>query len=637
MSIQTQLCGLVIILLLMYFFGRQPTLGLNSEQRFRFLLYLALACVLLDIASCYTIYHMSAYPLGLVALVAKLYLASLITIACQALHYSITEVYEKNLLPYYRFRRTVYWISYGFFMLLMLASPIELHNDNGIYSDGRACDITYVACFIYIVLVIYETMAHRKLIKLNKQAAVMSWMTLWIVAAIIQFLFPRVLVVSFACCAGMLIVFFEMENPEAVISRRKGHFSSAAILDYFEYLYKRHTQFSILMISFATVADSTQDSLLLRKSINQLSQYLFSIRDTHVFDTAEGYFILVFEDAVQLEITRDKVNAYFDSIENSQDVQFSISLLNPYYTMIPDCNIASNAEELLSVISGFVPTDHRNFEKNEVVVNEETITNLRKRKVIEDMVIDAMENDRVEVFYQPIYNITTGTFCAAEALVRIKLADGTYVTPDSFIPVIESTGRIVALSDSVYRQAMTFIRTYHLKTLGIDHIDLNLSVKQAESATFAARFTDLLHEQGIDGSMINLEITETSSVIRRENMLLNMSRLETEGVCFSLDDFGSGSSNLNYIIDMPVKVVKLDKVLTDAYFVNKKAEAIVDAVINLCHSLNIQLIAEGVENKRVFDAMVHLGVDYIQGYYFCKPMPMREFLSFIQKHNLQDN
>ena len=135
--------------------------------------------------------------------------------------------------------------------------------------------------------------------------------------------------------------------------------------------------------------------------------------------------------------------------------------------------------------------------------------------------------------------------------------------------------------------------------------------------------------------MINLEITETSSLRSRDSLYQNMKKLEEHGLSFSLDDFGSGSSNLNYIVDMPVEVVKLDKYLSKEYFNNPKAQAIVTAVIEMAHKMGIKIIAEGIETEQEFRTMRELGVDYIQGIYFSRPLPEHEFLKFMQTHNLK--
>ena len=219
-------------------------------------------------------------------------------------------------------------------------------------------------------------------------------------------------------------------------------------------------------------------------------------------------------------------------------------------------------------------------------------------------------------------------------MVRIRLLDGTIVFPNDFIPIVEETGRIIPLSDSIYKKVLSFMKSYRIERLGIEKIELNLSVKQGESPVFVNRFLELLEKNAVNPYLLNFEITETSSLQSKENLLVNMEKLRNHGISFSLDDFGAGSSNLNYMIDMPVEIVKLDKYLTEEYFKNPKAQAIVKTVVEMAHSMEIRIIAEGIERQEQLDAMKELGVDYIQGYLFSHPLPEHEFLKFIQKANL---
>jgi len=429
-------------------------------------------------------------------------------------------------------------------------------------------------------------------------------------------------------------MYFELENPQGAFSRKTGHFSSAVITDYFDYLYQQNVHFSAMMISFRKLSDATNENKLLRKTIDTLSEFLFTIDTAKTFDTAEGYFLLVFENTDFVESTKFKISTYFQSIEDNPNVESAITLLNPYYITVPDCNVAESADELLMLLSSFIPASHDTITGNEIIIDNSSIQELRHRKQVEKMVVEAMEQDRIEIHYQPIYNMETGKFSSAEALVRIRLKDGNLVYPNDFIPIVEETGRIVPLSDSIYKKVLSFIKSYRVERIGVNRVELNLSVKQGENPVFVSRLMELIDKNSISPNLINLEITETSSLSRKENLLANMKKLEEYGVSFSLDDFGSGSSNLNYIIDMPVSIVKLDRHLTDEYFKNDRAKAIFKTVIEMSHSLGLQIIAEGIETEKALEEMKALEVDFIQGYYFSKPLPEHEYLKFLQKHNL---
>lgn len=112
-----------------------------------------------------------------------------------------------------------------------------------------------------------------------------------------------------------------------------------------------------------------------------------------------------------------------------------------------------------------------------------------------------------------------------------------------------------------------------------------------------------------------------------------MTSLIDYGVSFSLDDFGTGHSNLNYIIDMPVNIIKFDRSMTMSYFESGKAKYVMDAAMHMIQGLELKIVSEGIETKEQFDEMKKLGINYIQGFYFSKPLPHNEFLDFIQCHH----
>ena len=134
----------------------------------------------------------------------------------------------------------------------------------------------------------------------------------------------------------------------------------------------------------------------------------------------------------------------------------------------------------------------------------------------------------------------------------------------------------------------------------------------------------------MDAKYINLEITESASTSAKKTLLGNMEELIKYGVRFSLDDFGTGQSNLNYIVDMPVDIVKFDKTMINAYFENGKARYVMDAAIHMIHGMNMEIVSEGIETKEQYKVMEDLGIRYIQGYYFSKPLPEEEFIQFLQ-------
>jgi EAL domain-containing protein (putative c-di-GMP-specific phosphodiesterase class I) len=141
-----------------------------------------------------------------------------------------------------------------------------------------------------------------------------------------------------------------------------------------------------------------------------------------------------------------------------------------------------------------------------------------------------------------------------------------------------------------------------------------------------------MEQYGIKPSMINLEVTESASIRRRNVLMYNMDKMIKYGVSFSLDDFGNGESNLNYIVEMPVEIVKFDRDMTKSYFENSKGKLVMETATRMILDLGLKIVSEGVETEEQLETMKKLGVQYIQGYYFSKPLPEDEFVRFVKEH-----
>lgn len=272
-------------------------------------------------------------------------------------------------------------------------------------------------------------------------------------------------------------------------------------------------------------------------------------------------------------------------------------------------------------------------EQHCVRIDETLFGEMHEEKRVERLIADAMEQDRVEVFYQPIYSTKERRFTSAEALVRIRDEEGKIVPPGVFVDVAEKNGMILPLGQIIFEQVCRFVRDHDLQQLGIHYIESNLSVVQCAYERLAETYIGIMKKYDTQPSTVNLEITESASLSEKRVLLENMKRLMDYGVSFSLDDFGTGQSNLNYIIEMPVDIVKFDHGMTQAYFSDDKARYVMDAAMHMIHGMGLSIVSEGVETKEQYEEMERLGISYIQGYYFSKPLPEDEFLAFLKKNN----
>ena len=247
------------------------------------------------------------------------------------------------------------------------------------------------------------------------------------------------------------------------------------------------------------------------------------------------------------------------------------------------------------------------------------------------MIKDALAEDRVVVYYQPIYSVDHKRFTSAEALVRILDQEGKLVPPGAFIQVAESNGMIIELGRRVLEKACLFYQRHDLERCGVEYIEVNLSVAQCSDARLSEDYIGIMESSGIEPCHINLEITESTSAKEKQTLISHMEHMISCGVNFSLDDFGSGASNLNYIMDMPVRFVKFDREMIQAYFSSDKAKYVMEAAMHMIHGLGLGIVAEGVETEEQYRKMEEIKINYIQGYYFSRPLPEQEFLAFLRQ------
>ena len=197
----------------------------------------------------------------------------------------------------------------------------------------------------------------------------------------------------------------------------------------------------------------------------------------------------------------------------------------------------------------------------------------------------------------------------------------------------ERNGQIIPLGIRIFEKVCQFLATGKAQELGLENIEVNISAAQFDQTNPYAFVLENMEKYKIKPEWINLEITETASSDMKQILLMNMRKLINKGIMFSLDDFGTGRSNLDYFITMPVKNIKFDYSFTQGYFNNVKTRHVVKGMIGIIRNMGLQIVSEGVETEEQLDTMIALGVHYIQGFYFSRPIPGDKFLEFLKENN----
>ena len=239
--------------------------------------------------------------------------------------------------------------------------------------------------------------------------------------------------------------------------------------------------------------------------------------------------------------------------------------------------------------------------------------------------------DEFVVFYQPVVDVNTQKCTSCEALVRWDSKALGFMGPGEFIPLAEYLGLITSIGDYVLEEACRRCKLWNDNGHPDFYINVNLSVVQLLQKDVVENIRKILDKTGVNPKNIVLEITESFAINDMQRVMEIITGLKRLGPKIALDDFGTGYSSLNYIKQLPLDIIKVDKTFIDDIVEDDYAQAFVKLIVDLSKTIGTKIVVEGVEHKEQFELLKRLGVDYIQGYYFGKPVPANVF----EENNLE--
>ena len=248
-----------------------------------------------------------------------------------------------------------------------------------------------------------------------------------------------------------------------------------------------------------------------------------------------------------------------------------------------------------------------------------------------------IDNSRIYQFSQSVYVLALDRKkkdIDSSLLIRLKDQSMGYISPEEFIPIAEKSGMIMQIGEFVFETVCRFIQEKQLTDYGLQYIEINLSVVQCMQENLAERLTEIMKKYHVAPAQINLEITETAAA-HSDMLENNIKILHKQGIEFSLDDYGSGYSNTDYLFRFPFRIVKIDKTILWEAFKNEKAMIALRNTIRMIKELGLEIVVEGVENQEYVDYLTEQHCDYLQGYFYSKPIPDRDFLELLRRENAQ--
>ena len=323
-------------------------------------------------------------------------------------------------------------------------------------------------------------------------------------------------------------------------------------------------------------------------------------------------------EAEKLAIDISKVLKPIISLNNSEHyIAASIGISIYPYDGKDVLTLMKNADVAMYAAKKKREHGYEFYSKN---MNRSTLNKL----ILENALRQALNKNQFVIYYQPIQSTKENSILGSEALIRWILNDK-LVPPDEFIPIAKHIGEIVNIDNWVLHNACIECKKWNNQTMEDIYISINISFKQLKQQNFIYEVKTALENAKLEPRFLNLEITEDEAMEDVELTINILQQLKDMGVNIALDDFGTGYSSLSYVNRLPIDTLKIDRSLINHIHTNNKNYEIVKSTIAMAHSLDIKVIAEGIENLEQLKILTELNCDAIQGFYLGKPMESREF------------
>ncbi|NTW05069.1 MAG: bacteriohemerythrin [Peptococcaceae bacterium] len=316
----------------------------------------------------------------------------------------------------------------------------------------------------------------------------------------------------------------------------------------------------------------------------------------------------------------------FELMDSQLHVTVSIGV-----SIYPEHN--NKSDELLK-FADIAMHQAKNLGKNVYAIFNQAMHNkVRNRMVLEKHLHSALENNELQLHYQPQLEIMTGKIVGLEALLRWQSPQLGNISPLEFIPIAEDTHLIISIGDWVLRNSCYFLKQLHNQGHSELVISVNISVLQLLQENFVEQIKTILEFTQLKPRYLELEITESVIMKSYQNIQSKLVELKAMGVKIALDDFGKGYSSLGELKLLPITTLKIDRSFISAIPMDKISKSIVSMVIKIGRSMNLKVIAEGVENKEQLDFLYQQKCHQIQGYYFSKPLPEKNVWQKLREKN----
>lgn len=494
------------------------------------------------------------------------------------------------------------------------------------YERGWGVTLLYIVSAVYIVVFILSFFHSWRALTRKRRIALSYFFGMTAIGMLLQAAFFQLRVELFSQALAFLGLMLTVEDESDLVSTETGIYNRKALQIDWDMLAAARRRFHVIVLRIENpgiirrTTGLSDPSVLAGLLMDQLVRYLPRCL---IYQTAPDTFVLTLVRQNHAEALA-MANHISERFSTSWHLSNAELVLNATVMLAAVPDDIDEAGKLFDMADSALPQIH-----SARLYGKENLAYLLRRREVETAIQHALDRGGFEVYYQPTFFADGLRIKGAEALLRLKDEKLGTVFPDEFIPLAEEIGLIGQVDDLVLRTVCRFVAGGTPRRLGIDSINVNLSVQQCVQPGFVDHVAALVRESGADRSQISFEITESVEAGDYSVLKAVIREFKQQGFQIYMDDFGTGYSNVSGLFSMDFDVIKIDKSILWSAEKSEYGLVILSNNVRMLRQMHLGVLVEGVETREQIDLLSKLGVDYLQGFYFSRPLPEKELVALL--------
>lgn len=498
------------------------------------------------------------------------------------------------------------------------------------YCHGYGYYVVYAVTFAYLILSLVLTIRNRKKLMAIQKIATIIYNISSICVVLLQFIYDNLLISEFAVAISVLLMYMTLQNPLEFADVRTGTFNREAFTRAVsERIFGRKKQTIIgVQLEGTQKIREFMDSSNELKILDEFGKFL---KDTvgykRVYKIADVQFAIVVE--CNVEDIKNAILRWVDTPFEIDDLKINLWVS---LCIVENTKKAEQNGNFLKLMD-YWGARESNIEVSRIIDNDNSVLEeIEHEYKLKHVLERSISEQLFEVYYQPIYDWKNKKFAAVEALARMYDKNMGFISPEEFIIMAEKSGQIIKIGEMILRKVCSMIQEDNPMQYGIEKIHINLSVIQCMQENLAKDFTKIIDSYNISHDNICFEITETISSDMTDSIKKNLDYFINHGFEMSMDDYGTGYTNMMSIANYRYNSVKMDKSMVWTSMESDTVRILLEQSISMFKMLDKKVVAEGVETREQIEMLKKFGCDYFQGYYYSKPLKKEEYISFMKKY-----